>query len=416
MATSERVTFTGTGGEVLAGRLDRPDGAPRAVALVAHCFTCGKDSVAASRISKALTDLGIAVFRFDFTGLGESDGEFANATFSSNVADLVRAADHLRTIVAAPALLVGHSLGGAAVLAAAEEIPEARAIATIGAPADPAHVTGLFGDARDRIEATGEETVRLAGRSFRVRREFLTDIARQPQARRIAGLNRALLVLHAPGDEIVGIANARTIFDAARHPKSFVSLDDADHLLTRRADAAYAATVIATWADRYLPAEPDRSRRTRVEQGTVVVAETGTGPFTQRVQAGPHLLTADEPASVGGDDTGPTPYDLLLAALGACTSMTVRMYAQRKQWPLRSITVILRHSKIHARDVASSGTGLLDHIERQVRLDGDLDADQRDRLLQIADKCPVHRTLRSEVVIDTVGSQSEPAQTEVGLP
>ncbi|WP_129663625.1 bifunctional alpha/beta hydrolase/OsmC family protein [Phytoactinopolyspora endophytica] len=409
MAKSRKVTFAGTGGEALAGRLELPASQPRAAALFAHCFTCGKDVVAASRISHALTELGIAVLRFDFTGLGESDGEFANATFSSNTADLVRAADHLRITLAAPSLLVGHSLGGAAVLAAAEQIPEVRAVATIGAPADPAHVVDLFAADRPEIESAGQATVQLAGRPFRVRREFLDDISSQPQTDRIATLNRPLLVLHAPGDNIVAVDHARRIFDTARHPKSFVSLDDADHLLSNRADAAYAATVIAAWADRYLPATPKPTDDAQNEPGTVIVAETGTGTFTQRVQAGSHLLIADEPPAVGGDDLGPTPYGLLLASLGTCTSMTIRMYAQRKNWPLRSTTVTLRHSRIHAGDCENCETtsGMLDRITREIELDGDLSDEQRAKLLEIADKCPVHRTLRSEVVIDTVALEPD---------
>jgi putative redox protein len=410
MLKSQRVTFTGTGGEQLAARLDLPAGPPRAVALFAHCFTCGKDVVAASRIARGLTDLDIAVFRFDFTGLGESDGEFANATFSSNVADLVRAADHLRHTLAAPALLVGHSLGGASVIAAAGQIPEVRAVVTIGAPADPTHVADLFAGDRAEIEQSGEATVQLAGRPFRVKREFLADIAAQPQRERIRRLNRALLVMHAPADQIVGVNNAREIFENARHPKSFVSLDDADHLLTRRADATYAANVISAWADRYVPSRPEPPAND-AEPGTVVVTETG--PLSQRIQAGKHILVADEPPSVGGDDTGPTPYGLLLAALGACTSMTVRMYANRKQWPLGGTTVTLTHKRIHAADCENceTQTGMLDHIERVIAFSGDLDGEQRAKLLEIANKCPVHRTLRSEVVIDTVAADPEPAQT-----
>lgn len=268
MTKSQRVTFTGTGGEELAGRLDLPTGPHRAVALFAHCFTCSKDVVAASRIARALTDLEIAVFRFDFTGLGESDGEFANTTFSSNVADLVRAADHLRRTLAAPGLLVGHSLGGAAVIAAADRIPEVRAVATIGAPSDPTHVTNHFTDQRAEIEQEGEATVHLGGRPFRVRREFLTDISAQPQRERIHRLEPALLVMHAPADQIVGIDNAREIFETAKHPKSFISLDDADHLLSQRGDASYAATVIAAWADRYLPARPEPPSGDDAEPGT----------------------------------------------------------------------------------------------------------------------------------------------------
>ncbi|HEX6197298.1 MAG TPA: alpha/beta fold hydrolase [Jiangellaceae bacterium] len=404
MVKSQRVTFTATGGEELAGRLDLPAGPPRAVALFAHCFTCGKDVIAASRIARALTDLDIAVFRFDFTGLGESDGEFANATFSSNVADLVRAADHLRRTLAAPGLLVGHSLGGAAVIAAADQIPEVQAVVTISAPADPTHVTDLFTEDRERIEEEGQATVQIGGRPFPVRREFLDDISAQPQGERLRRLDAALLVMHAPTDKIVGIDNAREIFDNARHPKSFVSLDDADHLLSRRGDAAYAATVIGAWADRYLPARPESPQGEDVEPGTVVVAETG--PLSQRIQAGRHIMVADEPTSAGGEDTGPTPYGLLLAALGACTSMTVRMYANRKEWPLESTTVTLKHSRIHAADCADCETreGRLDHVERVIQLDGDLDDEQRARLIEIANKCPVHRTLRSEVVIDTVAA------------
>jgi uncharacterized OsmC-like protein/alpha/beta superfamily hydrolase len=412
MPNFQKVMFSGTGGDALAGRLDLPTGPPRAVALFAHCFTCGKDIVAASRISRALTERGIAVLRFDFTGLGESDGEFANSTFSSNVDDLVRAADHLRATVAAPTLLVGHSLGGAAVLAAAHRIPEVRAVATIGAPADPSHVSGLFDQRRADIETDGEATVWLAGRSFRVRREFLADIARQPQQERIAELGRALLVLHAPADEIVGIDNARLIYEAARHPKSFVSLDDADHLLSKRGDAEYAAAVIAAWTDRYLPGRVHGTAREPGTEpnGSPSVVVTGAGDaFTQQVEVRGHRLIADEPASVGGDDLGPTPYDLLLAALGTCTSMTVGMYARRKNWPLRSTTVTLTHSRVHAADCKTCETqsGQLDHIRREVRFDGDLDAAQRARLLEIADRCPVHRTLRSEVVVETVTAEPD---------
>ncbi|MFW6034296.1 MAG: alpha/beta fold hydrolase [bacterium] len=410
MTSFQKVTFAGTGGEALAGRLDLPDGPVRAVALFAHCFTCGKDIVAASRISRALTERGVSVLRFDFTGLGESDGEFANSTFSSNVDDLVRAADHLRATTAAPTLLVGHSLGGAAVLAVAHRIPEVRAVATIGAPADPAHVSGLLDQQRADIETDGEATVTLAGRPFQVRREFLADIESQPQQARIAKLGRPLLVLHASGDEIVGIDNARIIYEAARHPKSFVSLDDADHLLSRRGDAEYAAAVIAAWADRYLPSRAQGTAgEPRPERnGSSSVVVTGAGEaFTQQVEVRGHKLVADEPASAGGDDLGPTPYDLLLAALGTCTSMTVGMYARRKNWPLRSTTVTVTHSRIHAADCESCETtsGHLDHVRREVRFDGDLDAAQRARLLEIADRCPVHRTLQSEVVVETVTAE-----------
>ncbi|WP_435198494.1 bifunctional alpha/beta hydrolase/OsmC family protein [Janibacter sp. GS2] len=405
---SEKVTFPGSGGTPLAGRLDLPDGQPQAFALFAHCFTCSKDVLAASRIANALTDFGIAVLRFDFTGLGGSGGDFANTNFTSNVADLVNAVDYLRDTHTAPTILIGHSLGGAAVLAAAQHIPEVRAVATIGAPADTEHLMQLLAESRHEIEEVGEAEVCLAARTFRIRRQFLEDISHQPQTDRISRLGAALLVMHSPVDETVGVDNARSIFDAARHPKSFVSLDGADHLLTRAADARFAASVLAAWASRYLDEEvtgaPDAAAPAGVdaEQGLVVVSENGRGPYGQRITAGGHLLNADEPTPVG-HDTGPSPYDLLLAGLGACTSMTLRMYATRKGWPLESVSVSLRHSRMHAADCAECETraGQLDRVERTVRLTGDLDDEQRQRLLEIADQCPVHRTLHSEVDVRT---------------
>jgi putative redox protein len=303
--------------------------------------------------------------------------------------------------------LIGHSLGGAAVLAATERIPEVRAVATIGAPADPAHVTHLLADSRAEIERRGEAEVCLAGRSFRIRRQFLDDIATQPQAERVRRLRAALLILHSPADEIVGVDNARILFDTARHPKSFVALDGADHLLSDRADAGFAGAVIGGWAGRYAFG-PATAPTVAPAEGSVVVAESGSGPYGQAITAGHHRLTADEPAPTGAD-TGPTPYDLLLAGLGACTSMTIRMYAERKRWPLERVTVTLRHSRIHADDCAGcqTHTGLLDRIERVIRLDGDLGDEQRTRLLEIADKCPVHRTLRSEIVIETTEAAAQ---------
>jgi putative redox protein len=378
---TESIRFPGPRGE-LAARLDTPAGQARAYALFAHCFTCSKESKAATYVSQALAGYGIATLRFDFSGL----------EFTSNIDDLVSAAGWLRENRAAPQVLAGHSLGGAAVLAAAGRIPEARAIATIGAPFEPAHVARLL---------KGDGKVDLGGRPVTMSKAFLDDLARQNPAETIGALRKPLLVFHSPRDTIVEIENASKIFLAAKHPKSFVSLDRADHLLTQKADAQYAATVLAAWASRYLDAPPE-AEAAEVVPG-VRVAEAGEGRFAQLVQAGRHRLRADEPLAVGGDDSGPGPYDLLLAALGACTSMTVRMYAEQKKWPLRRVSVELKHDKVHAADCAECETreGRIDKIERVLALEGELDEAQRQRLLEIANKCPVHRTLHSEVWIPT---------------
>lgn len=401
MPLLEKVEFEGSQGGLLAARLELPDGPPRAFALFAHCFTCSKESLAAVRIGAALAERGIATLRFDFTGLGGSGGDFASTNFSSNVADLVAAADWLREQHEAPRILVGHSLGGAAVLAAASRIPEAVAVATLGAPYQPAHVRHLIEHAAPEIEARGEAEVSLGNRTFRIRRQFLDDIAALDSSGAIGALRKALLVMHSPRDEVVGVDNAASIFMAARHPKSFVSLDSADHLLTRRADAEYAGAVLAAWASRYLE---QAGRPTEdLPPGVVRVAEAGSGRYTQTVRVGRHALVADEPAAAGGNDLGPSPYDLLLAGLGACTAMTLRMYAAQKQWPLEQVAVDLRHEKIHATDCEACETkdGKVDRIERVIRVEGDLDQAQRQRLLEIANKCPVHRTLHSEVFIPT---------------
>ncbi len=402
--STREVSIQNKAGEKLAARLDLPDGPPKASALFAHCFTCNKDIFAASRISQQLAALGFAVLRFDFTGLGASEGEFANENFSSNIDDLVAAADFMRGEVEVPRLLIGHSLGGAAVLAAASRVPEAVAVATIGAPFDPGHVAHLFQSAADEIQAKGEADVLIAGRPFKVKQQFLDDIAAQNARDYIPALKKALLIFHAPRDTVVGIENAGEIFAAAKHPKSFVSLDDADHLLSRRADAVYVADVLASWAARYLPSVDKPKDDLGDMPGEVVVTETGEGKFTQTVRAGVHRLVADEPASFGGDDKGPGPYDYVLAGLGACTSMTVRMYAERKGWPLGRVIVGMSHKKVHAEDCADceTKTGKIDEVERVIAFEGDLDDEQRARLLEIADKCPVHRTLTHEVKIRSV--------------
>jgi putative redox protein len=400
---TERFQFEGVGGHQLAASLDLPTETPIAYALFAHCFTCGKDVLAARRIAGALAAKGIAVLRFDFTGLGSSEGEFANSNFSSNIADLVRAADHLRATRKAPAILIGHSLGGAAILAAANKIPDAKAVVTIAAPSAPAHVTGLFKDEIEDVRKHGEIEVSLAGRPFKITRQFIDDIAEHDLMAKISKMRKALLVMHAPADDTVGIDNATRIFTSARHPKSFVSLAGADHLLTSKADAAYVADVIAAWATRYIDTLPEQATDTATAPRQIVVQETRASKFQQAVSIGPHRMLADEPVSAGGEDTGPGPYDFLLAGLGACTSMTMRLYADRKALPLDRVTVTLKHSKIHAQDCAECETkeGLLDQIDRVIAMDGTLDAEQRKKLMEIADKCPVHRTLHSEIRIVT---------------
>jgi uncharacterized OsmC-like protein/pimeloyl-ACP methyl ester carboxylesterase len=401
---SERFDFPNAKGEKLAAVLDLPLGKPMAYALFAHCFTCGKDILAAKRIAERLTIHGIAVLRFDFTGLGGSEGEFANTHFSSNLDDLVAAADHLRKMCGAPAILIGHSLGGAAVLAAAHRIADARAVVTIAAPYDPAHVVGLFKQHVDTIKERGEVEVALAGRPFRIKREFLNDVAEKKLNECLATLRKALLLFHSPTDDLVGIENASHIFIAAKHPKSFVSLAGADHLLSSKSDAVYVANVIAAWAERYLD-RPETMTEAEVEAGLVLVRETHGGKFQQEILTGPHRLLADEPVKLGGLDSGPGPYDFLLAGLGACTSMTIRLYADFKNIPLQNVSVRLSHEKkIHAKDCENCDTKVtkVDHIDRAITLEGPLNAEQRKRLMEIADTCPVHQTLESKIDIHTV--------------
>ena len=398
---TERFTFPGHDGADLAARLDLPDGPHLATALFAHCFTCSKDIPAARRISARLAGMGIAVLRFDFTGLGHSGGEFANTSFSSNVEDLQAAARALASRGMAPTLLIGHSLGGAAVLRAAAGVSGVRAVVTLGAPADPAHVLQNFGAATARIEAEGVAEVALAGRPFRIGRGFVEDVRAAELTPAIAGLRAALLVLHAPRDETVGIENATEIFAAAKHPKSFVTLDDADHLISRPEDAEYAAEVIGAWASRYLGLRPP-APPPGVPEGVLRVSEADPEGFLQDVQQGSHHhLLADEPVAYGGTNRGLSPYGLLSAGLGACTSMTIRMYARRKGWPLEHVSVEVTHDKVHAQDAQGATPGKLDHFERAIRLTGDLDGEQRARLLQIADKCPVHQTLERSNSIET---------------
>lgn len=404
---SSKVTFENEDGDTLSGIIDQPGGAPRAWALFAHCFTCSKNLKAARQVSQALCDAGIAVLRFDFTGLGQSEGEFASTNFSSNIGDLLAAAAFLSARYEAPSLLVGHSLGGTAVLGAAAGLSSATAVVTIGAPAEPAHVRHLLGDREADLEDQGEADVDLGGRRFRMRRQFLDDLENHDLPESVGELRKALLILHAPLDDIVGIDNASKLFAAARHPKSFVSLDDADHLLANERDSHYAGRVISAWASRYIDA-PEHGRAPDGNRDEVV-ARTGAVGYRTDVLAAGHRLVADEPASVGGTNEGPSPYDLLSAALAACTTMTLRMYADRKKLDLRSITARVSHNKIHAKDCedCESTEGRIDRFRRTLELDGDLSGSELERLVEIADKCPVHRTLHGEVKIET--SRGEPA-------
>ncbi len=406
------VKFKNADGEELAGLIDMPAGDVRAFALFAHCFTCTKNLKAASNISRALNAAGFATLRFDFTGLGQSDGEFAATTFSSNVADLVAAAEFLERDYAAPQLLVGHSLGGTAVLQAADSIPSARAVATIGSPSQPTHVRHLLAGSEAELREHGEADVDLGGRRFRMRASFLDDLERHALPGSIRRLGKALLIMHAPQDDTVEIANAAELYENALHPKSFVSLDRADHLLSRTEDSRYVGNVLASWAERYLdaPAADDADTATPDLEPGIVRATTNIDGFRTEINANGHALIGDEPSSVpGGTNTGPSPYDLLSAALASCTSMTLKMYASHKKLPLTSISVDVRHEKIHASDCehCEQTDGRIDRFERVLHYNGDLTDAQRERLLDIADRCPVHKTLEGEIdIVSTLAAAS----------
>jgi putative redox protein len=396
--SSHKISFQNKSGYQLAARLELPiDQKAHAYVIFAHCFTCNKNLNAVRNISRALTQNGFGVLRFDFSGLGESEGDFADTNFSSNVDDLIAAAAYLEKEYEAPKLLVGHSLGGAAVLFAAGELPSVEAVATIGAPSSPIHVKHLFQSSLEEIESNQYAEVNIGGRPFRIKKQFVDDLYAQNMADRVKALRKPVLILHSPQDTTVGINNAAEIYGAAMHPKSFVSLDGADHLLSNKADSVYAGNMIAGWATRYLPQE----EAPVIKKEKQVTAQIGAEGFTTEILAGPHSLRADEPIRVGGNDYGPTPYDLLLSSLGACTAMTLRMYADRKKWPLEEVTVHLSHSKTHANDCEScdQSQSKIDLIEKKIRIKGDLDEKQRQRLLEIADKCPVHKTLHNEIKI-----------------
>ena len=397
----KKLKFENSDGHMLSARLDLPvAGIPAAYALFAHCFTCSKNIKAIAHISRALNRAGIAVLRFDFTGLGESEGEFADTNFSSNVDDLIGAADFLKSNYEAPKILIGHSFGGAAVLQAAARISSSTAVVTIAAPADPRHVTHTLGSAAPIIQSRGEAEVSLAGRTFNLKKQFLDDLQLVNMKAVLKKLNKALLVLHSPIDETVGVENAAQIFQAARHPKSFISLDKADHLLSNQADSLYAGAVIAAWAGKYVNGSR-KDPSTSADIQNQVTTRIGKSGYVTDIMAAGHSLVADEPQSMGGTDLGPAPYDLLMAALGTCKAMTLRMYADRKQWQLDAVTVQLNHKKIDAADCDSCQTkeGQLDQFDCDIDLTGVLDDQQKKRLLQIADRCPVHRTLHSEIVV-----------------
>lgn len=401
---AKRITFPGHDGSMLSARLDLPSGPHMTTALFAHCFTCGKDIPAARRIAARLAAMGIAVIRFDFTGLGHSEGEFENTSFSSNVDDLIAAATWAATQGMPPSMLIGHSLGGAAVIKAAGMLDGIKAVATIGAPFDPAHVTHHFADALPEIAENGSALVSLGGRPFTIGQAFINDTGNDVLNHALSDLKAALLVLHAPRDAVVSVDSAAEIFMAAKHPKSFVSLDNADHLISRAEDAEYVADVIATWSDRYIerrqPAPPIGT-----PEGVVRVSEADKDGYLQDITTGSHVhLLADEPLAYGGKNLGMSPYGFLSASLGACTSMTIRMYARRKEWPLEHVRVDVSHDKVHAQDATLATQEKIDNFTRHITLTGpNLTADQRDRLLEIADRCPVHRTLeRTSSVVTTL--------------
>ena len=401
---SKNVSFPNAEGEQLSGILDMPKQAPRAYALFAHCFTCSKNLKAATNIARAMTGAGIAVLRFDFTGLGQSEGDFEDTSFSSNVADLLAAAAWLEQEHRAPEILFGHSLGGTAVLQAGASIPSAVAVATIGSPADPEHVRHMLAGAEETLAEDGVADVQLGGRPFRIRQQFVEDLAEHDLPNAVASLRKAILIMHAPLDDIVEIDNASELFIAAKHPKSFVSLDKADHLLSRNEDSRYVGEILAAWATRYLPEREEREEREELHaKSGEVVARTVTNGFATQVAAGEHRLLADEPTAVGGTDLGPTPYDLLAASLATCTSMTLRMYAEHKKLDFSAATVRVSHGRVHADDCADceQQDGMIHEFRRELLLEGNLSDAQRQRMVEIADRCPVHKTLHHEIRVRT---------------
>ena len=397
----QKVNFTNKDGQQLVGRLELPvDQHPHNMVLFAHCFTCNKNLAAVRNISKGLISNGFGVLRFDFTGLGESEGDFADTNFSGNVEDLIAAADFLKDNYKAPTLLVGHSLGGAAVIFAAAKLESVKAIATIGAPANPIHVKHLLRSSIDEIHESGEAVVNLSGRDFTIKKQFLEDLENNSLPEVVRKLRKALLIMHSPQDVTVSIENAESIYTKARHPKSFVSLDGADHLLSDKSDSLYVGKTISAWAERYLNVTEDETLKTSHQ---VVASLDNEDGFTTQMKVGNHYFTGDEPVEFGGNDFGPSPYEFVSAGLAACTAMTLQMYARRKKWDLSNVEVHSSHGKVHMEDCNNCETSgsKIDSFDREIRLVGDLDESQKKRLLEIADKCPVHRTLEGDTQIQT---------------
>lgn len=395
-----KLNFPNQEGQTLAARLELPvDKQVRAYAIFAHCFTCSKNLVAVTHISRALASKGIAVLRFDFTGLGESEGDFEDTNFSSNVSDLVTAAEYLKENYGEAKILVGHSLGGAAVLMAASKLTNIEAIVTIGAPADPVHVTRLFKDSLEKIDKSGKAEVSLGGRPFTITKQFVKDLEEYEKFEVLKQLKKPLLVMHSPQDTIVDIKNAEKIYVSAMHPKSYISLDGADHLVTKKEDAEYVGQMVGAWASRYVTFEEPKELKTKEQ--VVLRNEAEKGLLTE-VMANGHFLLADEPEDEGGTNLGGSPYDLLMAALGTCTAMTIRMYANHKKWPLEEVKVHLTREKRHAEDATDlSDKNKLEFIDRYVELSGNLSNEQRERILEIANKCPVHKTLTNGLEVNT---------------
>lgn len=389
---------------VLSAKLELPaDGKINQYAIFAHCFTCNSDLGVVRHISRALTQDGIAVLRFDFTGLGKSEGEFADSNFSGNVQDLVSVSDYLSKNYKAPTLLIGHSLGGAAVLMATKFLKNIKAIVTIGAPSEPAHVTHLFANQEDLIKEKGEAEVHIGGRPFKIQQQFIEDLKENKLLDHVKAMRIPYLILHSPQDTIVGISNAKALYVNAFHPKSFISLDGADHLLSKKEDALYAANLIGTWLVRYLLVKDVEKKKLSTNGEQVLAHLNVEDNFTTQIYTESHHLIADEPASFGGENLGPSPYEYLNAALGSCTALTMKMYAARKEWPLEEVFVYLSYAKKHASelDLETEEMGKIDFIEKKIKFKGDLSEEQKQRLLEIASKCPVHKTLQNKIHIKT---------------